>query len=421
MTYGITYPSLNIDFIHNGSHSLSFGIQNTFYNFQPGNLTPTGTQSLQNEISLADEKSLETSLYFSDGFYWKENLFVEAGLRYSLYNRIGAGTVYRYNPNASLEPRNTIDSVMYGKNKIMHKYHGIEPRLSVRYTLTSNSSIKFGYNRIFQYLHLITNTAAITPVDIWQSSNSYFKPQIADQVSFGYYKSYNESMFEAFIEAYYKNIQNILDFKDGSSLILNRKIETALLSGKGIAYGVEISVSKVRGRLQGTMNYTFSRSLRKVDGVYDNEKINQGKFYASNYDQPHVTNLSWRYGISRRHFFSGNFTYHTGRPMSIPRDGYIIDRNSVSDFSERNKYRIPDYHRLDVAFIIEGNHKRKKILDGTWTISFYNVYARRNAYSVFYKEDKRTFKNQTLNGQLVPYKLTVVGTVIPSVSYSFKF
>lgn len=412
MKYGITYPSLNIDFNHNGTHSLSFGIHNTFYNFKPGHIKPSGSQSTQDEISVEDENSLETALYLSDGFYWKENLYLEFGIRYSIYNRLGAGTIYKYQPGTSIDTRNTTDSVHYSAGKIMKTYHGLEPRFSLRYTLGENTSVKLGYNRIFQYLHLITNTAAITPVDIWQSSNTYFKPQIADQISLGYYKTIKDNMYEGFIEAYYKNIQNVLDFKDGATLLLNKKIETALLPGNAIAYGVEVSASKVKGRLQGLVNYTFSRSLRKVNGTLDNEKINDGEFYASNYDQPHVTNLSWRYGISRRHFFSGNFTYHTGRPMSSPRAGYIIDRNVISDFSDRNKFRIPDYHRLDIAFIIEGNHKRKKIMDGTWTISAYNVYARKNAYSVFYRQDETK--------RLVPYKLTVIGTIIPSISYSFK-
>ncbi|HEY0742550.1 MAG TPA: carboxypeptidase-like regulatory domain-containing protein [Chryseosolibacter sp.] len=414
MRYGVTYPSVNFDFNRNGAHALSFGLHNVFYNFNPGHIRPNHAESTQDEIAVADENSLESALYISDEFYWRENIAIEIGLRYSLYNRLGAATVYRYLPGAGLEPRNTIDSVNFKTNKIIKTYHGAEPRLSLRYLASTTASIKVGYNRIFQYLHLITNTAAVTPVDIWQSSNMYFKPQIADQLSVGYYKTVKNNMYEAFVEVYYKNIQNVLEFKDGYNLILNKKIETALIRGKAISYGAEFSLSKVKGRLQGMTNYTYSRSLRKVNGFFDNEKINDGAFYASNYDQPHVANVSWRYGISRRHFFSGNFTYHTGRPMSVPRDGYIIDGNVISDFSERNTFRIPDYHRLDLALIIEGTHKRKKLLDGTWTVSFYNIYSRKNAYSVFYAEDKSS-------GKLVPYKLSVIGTVIPSISYGFTF
>jgi hypothetical protein len=174
-----------------------------------------------------------------------------------------------------------------------------------------------------------------------------------------------------------------------------------------------LSVSKVKGRLLGSVNYTLSRSWRKTQSDFNSEQINDGNSYPSNYDQPHVANLNWRYGISRRIFFSGNFTYHTGRPVSLPTAAYQVDGVSVSNFSNRNEYRIPDYHRLDIAFIIEGNHKRKKLLDGNWVFSFYNVYARKNAYSVFFSDDG--------TGVLKPYKLSIVGTIIPSLSYSFKF
>jgi hypothetical protein len=413
LNYSISYPSLKIDFNYNGSHEFSFGLHNTYYNFNPGKLTPTTRESDARSISMGKEKSLETGLYVSDAFYWKENIFIELGMRYSIFNRFGPGTVYSYAQGAPIERRNIVDSVFYDSGEIIKTYHGIEPRASLRYTFNANSSVKLGYNRIFQYLHLITNTAAITPVDIWQSSNPYFKPQIADQISLGYYRNLHESMFETFVEVYYKHIENILDFKDGANLILNDKLETALLTGKGTSFGAEFSASKIKGRLQGAANYTFSRSQRQVNGISDREKINDGEVYSSNYDQPHVLNINWRYGISRRHFFSGNFTYHTGRPMSLPQSTYQIEGIPVSDFSTRNQYRLPDYHRLDIAFIIEGNHKRKKLWDGTWVISFYNVYGRKNAYSVFFKEDTRGF--------LKPYKLSVVGSVIPSLSYTFKF
>jgi hypothetical protein len=413
LNYSITYPSLKIDFNYNGPHEFSFGIHNTYYNFDPGQLKPTSSESLIRSIDIDNEKSLETALYVSDAFYWKENIFVEAGIRYSIYNRLGPGSVYSYAPGASVEPRNIADSTYYRNGDIMKTYFGLEPRLSIRYTINPNSSVKFGYNRMFQYLHLITNTAAVTPVDIWQSSNSHFKPQLADQVSLGYYRNLKESTYETFVEGYYKKVDNILDFKDGATLILNDKLETALLPGHATSYGVEFSASRIKGRLLGSVNYTFSRSLRQVKGNSEAESVNSGKIYPSNYDQPHVLNLNWRYGISRRHFFSGNFTYHTGRPMSLPLTTYQIDGVPVSDFSERNQYRLPDYHRLDLALIIEGNHKRRKIWDGTWVVSFYNFYGRKNAYSVFFVEDHR--------GYMKPYKLSVVGSIIPSLSYSFKF
>lgn len=414
LSYGVTYPFLKLDFNHDGAvHKLSFGLQSMHYDFEPGSLTPTTSQSTTARINMANERSLETAVYVGDAFQWKERFHVDAGLRLSVFRRMGPGTVYHYAEGQPLETRNIVDSTTYGSGENMKTYVGPEPRLSLRYTLSDDASVKFGYNRMYQYLHLVTNTAAVTPVDIWQSSNEYFKPQIGDQLSIGYYRNLHKHDYEAFVEFFYKTVQNTLDFKDGANLILNKHLETALISGRGESYGAEFSIQKIRGRLLGTLSYTYSRSWRTMNGKFEQEKINGGDPYPSNYDQPHIATLTWRYNISRRHFFAGTFTYHTGRPMSLPEASYVIDGVPAPDFSERNQYRIPDYHRLDLAFIIEGNHKRKKILDGTWVFSFYNVYARENAYSVFFQDDG--------TGQLKPYKLSVIGTIVPSITYNFKF
>ncbi len=238
------------------------------------------------------------------------------------------------------------------------------------------------------------------------------KPQTADQLSIGYFKTLKEKMYETFVEVYYKTIDNLLDFKDGANLILNKQLEADLLGGTGKSYGAEFSIAKNSGRLNGTFNYTYSRSLRQIKGETDEQSVNKGKVYASNFDQPHIVNLSWRYGITKRYFFTGFFTYHTGRPVTIPLSGALIENFTVANFSDRNSHRIPSYHRLDLALIIEGSHKRKKFWDGTWSFSVYNVYARKNAYSVFFKDDGFGF--------LRPYRLAIVGTVLPSISYSFK-
>ncbi|HYG21005.1 MAG TPA: TonB-dependent receptor, partial [Ohtaekwangia sp.] len=413
LAYHITYPSLKIDFNYDGEHKLYFGLHNTLYDFNPGSLKPTHAESAARTIGLPNERSLESALYGGGSFNLSENVLIEAGLRTSLFRRFGPGILYAYASDKPRETGNIVDSTEFSSGENMKTYYGIEPRLSVRYSLSDNASLKLGYNRMFQYIHLVTNTAAVTPVDIWQSGNAYFKPQVADQISVGYYRNLKEDTYEAYTEVFYKHVSNVLDFRDGANLILNRHLETALLPGNSRAYGIEVSVNKVRGRLIGTLNYTFSRSWRRVDGTFQQDKINDGDPYPAHYDQPHVATLNWRYGISRRHFFTGSFTYRTGRPMSLPLSGYKVDGVPVVDFSERNLYRMPDYHRLDIAFVIEGNHKRKKLLDGTWVISFYNAYGRKNAYSVFFKDDGR--------GYITPYKLSVVGSIIPSVSYSFKF
>ncbi len=414
LIYKITYPSLKADFHYqSGRHKLAFGIQSVYYGFNPGTLKPSSSESNIKYIEMAKQQSIETAVHVGDGYTINEKLYLEGGVRFSLFSAMGPGDVNVYTPGLPLESISLIDTLNFSKGKKIKSYTGVEPRLSFRYTVSPSSSIKIGYNRMYQYLHLITNTTAITPVDIWQPSGYYFKPQMADQLSIGYFKNFKEKRYEAFAEVFYKKLTNILDFKDGAQLILNPQLETDLLQGTGRAYGIETSIAKIIGRLTGSINYTYSRSLRTIKGATEEESINKGVEYPSNFDQPHILNLTWKYGISRRYFFTGNFTYRTGRPITTPLSGFSIDNVSVANFSERNQYRIPDYHRLDVAFVMEGNHKRKKFWDGTWILSIYNVYARRNPYTIFFKDNG--------NGILRPYQLSVIGTVLPSLTYSFKF
>lgn len=413
LRYQITYPTMKLDFHWSaGNHKIGFGVQSTYYDFNPGTLTPSGESSNKKFIQMEVQQSLESGIYLADQFDVTKKFHVDLGLRYSIFNALGPATVYTYQPGQPRETLYIADTLNYEKGDKVKSYNNFEPRLSMRYDLPRDASLKFGYNRIYQYLHLVTNTTAITPIDIWQPSGYYFKPQKADQFSLGYYKNFKEKKYEAFVEVYYKDIHNVLEFKDGAQLILNKNIETDLLQGKARAYGVETQVVKLTGNFTGSLSYAFSRSLRTIKGDFDGETINNGNEFPSNFDQPHVVNFNWKYNFSRRHFFTGLFTYRTGRPITLPLTAFSVDNFTASAFSDRNQYRIPDYHRLDIAFVIEGNHKRKKFLDGTWTISVYNVYARRNPYSIFFKEARP--------GILRPYQLSIIGTALPSIAYSFK-
>jgi hypothetical protein len=413
LSYSVFYPSLKLDINKDGIHKQSFGFQSTFYNFKPGDLKPISEQSNSKQITMPDERSIESAIYYSDSFNWKERFNIDAGLRLSLYNRIGPGLVFNYQQGAPLEPRNVVDSTQYGSGEMMKTYGGAEPRLSLRYAISRQSSVKLGYNRILQYIHLVSNTAAVTPVDIWQSSNTYFRPQVADQISLGYFRNSKEGIWQGFVEGFYKYTQNILDFKDGANLILNPKLETALLGGIGTAYGIEFSVSKTKGKLEAEINYTYSRSFRQVNGEFDVEKINNGNRYPSNYDQPHIVNFNWRYSMTRKIFFSGIFTYRTGRPISIPLTAYEISGSPITDFSDRNNYRLADYHRLDLALVIEGDNKKNKHVKGQWAFSIYNVYGRRNPYSAYFVYNK--------GGDVKSYQISLIGVAVPSITYGIKF
>lgn len=413
MIYKIQYPSLNADYVYQKErHRLNVGINGTYYSIQPGEINPDSEQSTTKSITLNSQKSLESALYISEGYDITETLHIDAGFRLSMFTSFGPATIYSYRSGEPLSQSTRTDSIIYTHGSIIKSYIGPEPRLSLRYSLRANSSIKLGYNRIFQYLHLISNSVAVTPIDIWQPSNSYFKPQRGDQISLGYYQNFKDEMFEFSLEGFYKKIANVLDFKDAAQLVLNPNLETALLKGTGKSYGIEAALNKTKGKFSGTLNYTYSRSLRKIAGSTDEESINKGNYYPSNYDQPNVINLNWKHDITRRISFTGNFTYRTGRPITVPYSYAIIENIPVVNFSARNQYRVPDYHRLDLGLVIEGGHKRKKIFDGIWTISVYNAYARKNVYTVFYAQNS--------NGLQSAYKMAIVGTVLPSVSYRFK-
>lgn len=414
LSYSITYPTLKADFTWQPgtAQKFSFGYQTTWYDFDPGRLIP-GAESNTTEIIMPGQQSLEQAVYLSDAVNLGEKFFIEAGIRYSWFSQLGPGSVNLYEPKLPIETINLTGTTDYGKNEKIQNWSGLEPRVSARFSFNDQASVKAGFNRAYQYLHLITNTTAVTPVDVWLPSGTYIRPQYADQLSLGYYKQSPEKKWEGFVEGFYKNMYNVLEFKDGANLILNNKLETDLLQGSGKAYGVEFSVARSAGRLQGTVSYTWSRSLRTVNGPTEREKINKGLEYPSNFDQPHTVTVQWRYGISRRIFFTGNFSFRSGRPVSAPFAGYFVDNISIGNFSERNQFRIPDYHRLDIGMVLEGGHKRNKKISGSWALSVINLYGRKNPYSVF-------FKGQP-NGIFNAYTISVIGTMIPSLSYNFKF
>lgn len=414
LDYQVTYPTLKMDFLYTaGKHRLGFGLQATYNTFSPGILKPTSPESSVKAITMEQQQALESGIYISDNYPITERLILDAGLRFSSFINFGPATVNVYDPPSPVEEQNLVDSVTYGSGEPVTSYSGIEPRAALRFVLDDQSSLKLSYHHIYQYLHLISNTTAVTPVDIWQPSNTFFKPQVSDQFSFGYFRDFKQKMYEAYAEVFYKEMNQVLDFKDGAQLILNKTLEADLLQGKGLAYGIEAYVSKSQGRFTWALSYTYSRSWRTIEGSTAAESINNGEPFPSNFDQPHMLNVAWNYRFSKRWSFTGNFAYRTGRPVTVPVYGFTVDGYGVAYFSGRNQQRIPDYHRLDIAFVIEGNHKLKKPWTGSWIISFLNVYGRRNAYSYFFASE--------VPGQINTYQLSILGTIVPSITYSFKF
>ena len=413
LSYSVKQANIKTDFNYflSSKHTLNFGASTINYRISPGDFQPYGEESLVVPDVLQNEQGEESAIYIGDNFEVTPRLSLYGGLRFSLFQNLGPKDVFTYDPLIPKDENSILDTVQYSSGKKVANYQGPEYRFSARYTLSGNSSVKFGYNKMRQYLQMLSNTAAISPIDIWKLSDSYIKPQIGDQFSIGYYKNF-KSMFETSVEVYYKTMENFLDFKSGAQLILNHHIETDVVNATGKAYGAEFMIKKLSGKLNGWISYTYSRSFLQTKGATASESINQGNWYPSNYDKPNAVNFIGNYKFSRRFSMSLNMTYSTGRPITLPLAKYDLNGAKRLYYSERNQYRIPDYFRTDFALNIEGNHKIKKLAHSSWTVAVYNLTGRQNAYSVYFIS-----QNGTVNG----YKLAIFGSAIPTVTYNFKF
>lgn len=393
------------------NHSLTAGLHNTYYTLNSGELTPMVEGSLE-PVRPTDEHGLESALFIQDKITVTPQLTIDAGLRYSHFARLGPGQVPTYG-EGERTATSVQDTLSFRSGEVIQTYGGLEPRLSLLYKLADDRSFKLGYHRIYQYIHLISNTTAVTPIDTWKLSNQYILPNYSDQLSAAYFAAFRDKAYEASVEVYYKKIQNTLDYKDGASLYLNNQIETELLQGLGRAYGMELLLRKNKGMWNGWLAYTWSRAEVAFNGPSITTRINNGNYFPANFDRPHDVKLFVNGQLTHRISVSGNFTYATGRPITLPENTYVVGGVEVAGFSQRNQYRIPDTHRMDLAITMDGNLRKQKRIDASWTLSVYNLYGRKNPYSVFFRPDGL--------GNINGYRLSVIGRPFFSVTYNFKF
>ena len=403
---------LNLDNKLNDQHKLSYGLSSKLYVTDPGTVKPVGDSSEVEEKSVQREKGLESALYATDLFNVSDKLLLDIGLRYSFYAALGKSTQKVYQEGEPKSENSVKEIRSYTNNEIIKTYGGLEYRISGRYLLGNDLSLKAGFNRTIQYLHLLTTNTTQSPTDIWKLSDLNIAPQRADNFSVGLFKNYGENDFEISIESYYKKMNDLLDYKIGAQLILNDNLETELLQGEGKAYGVELLVKKNKGRLVGYVGYTYSRALIKLDGEIEEEQVNNGDYFSANFDKPHDFSFVGNYRFNKRISASVNVTYQTGRPITYPIGKFVFANEDQVVYSDRNKYRIPDYYRLDLGMNIEGNHKKKKLAHSFVNISVYNVLGRNNPYSVF-------FVNK--NGGIKAYQTSIFSIPIPTITYNFKF
>lgn len=414
LKYNICYKSIKAELLYspNSKHTLDFGPEIIKYTMTPGDYTPLNAESDIKELKLPMEQGVETGLFINDEFVVNNKLTISAGLRYASFFVLGPLKVYDYRTDVSRSVDSRIDSTTYPSNHIVKVYGGPEVRLSARFNVGENNSVKLSYNRIHQFLHMVTNSSAISPTDVWKISDVNIKPLIGDQVTLGYYHNLLSNTIEASVEVYYKKSKDYLDYKSGAELLLNPNLDIDLLSGMGRAYGIEFFLTKKSGKLNGWISYTYSRTELKVDGRFADEKINNGEFYPADYDKPHDFNFVANYRHSRRLSLSNVFTFSTGRPITYPVAKYEFRGKQIMEYSNRNEYRIPDYMRWDLALNIDGSLESKKLAHSSWSLGVYNLLGRKNVYSVFFRT--------TYNG-VKGYQLSVFARPIVNLTYNFKF
>ena len=402
----------NFNYYLSSAHTLEFGLNSIYYKLHPGNYLPLDSQSLVTPDRIPSEQALENALYLSDRYTLSHALSIEGGLRYAEYNELGPQTVNEYSPGL---PRTTDDitgTQSYGNGKIIKTYSGPEYRISARYSFSDSFSIKAGFNTQRQFIHMLSNTTAMAPTDIWQLSDSYIKPQYGDQFSLGLYKNLKSNTIEVSVEVYYRNISHYLDYKSGAVLVMNPHIETDVFNTRGKAYGVELLIKKPTGKLNGWISYTYSRSFSKEDDPLAGELINNGNYYPTSYDIPQDATFVGNYRFTHRVSFSLNATYSTGRPITVPIANFYYAGSERTLYGNRNAYRIPYYFRSDIALNLDGNHKVKQKTHNSWTIGVYNLTGRKNPYSVYFISQ---------NGAVTGYQLSIFGSAIPYINYNIRF
>ena len=394
---------------------LKFGGQSILYTFDPGNAVGV-SEGEERDFSLPQKYAMENAVYVENEIDITTTIKANYGLRLSSFTYLGKGTAYEYADGIPGERRYATSSTEYDDWENIKTYYNFEPRLSLQMQLSSNNSIKASYNRTTQYIHLVSNTTAATPVDVWTPSTNNIRPSTADQVAFGYFQNLNDNAYELSAEVYYKTMNNLVDYIDGADLLLNQFIEGDLIEGEGRAYGIELMAKKTKGKFSGWLSYTLARTERQTPG------INGGEWYASRFDQLHNLSLTGFYEINDRWTTSANFAFNTGSPTTFPTTRYTIQDFVVPHNAneERNNVRLPNYHRLDLSITRKGKIKEGKRWTGDWVFSVYNVYNRKNAFSIFFaQEDGRIPIGSSVNTDA--YRLSVIGSFIPSVSYNFKF
>lgn len=412
LSFDVNQLNLKTDFTYflNSKNNLDFGAGTIRYKLHPGSFVPLNNSQVVPDIVPA-EQAEESAAYIADRYTLSSKFSLNAGIRYSLYSYLGPQDVRLYASGIPKEENSQVGSKTYS-NGVIKTYGGPEYRLALTYTVTPDFSIKVGYNTMYQYIHMLSNTTAMAPTDIWKLSDPNIRPQKGDQISLGFYNNVGAKSIETSVEVYYKHIRDYLDYKSGAVLVLNHHIETDVMSTQGKAYGAEVMIKKTDGKLNGWISYAYSRILLRMNDSTQGKPVNNGQYYPASYDIPNSATVVGNFRINHRFSLSLNVTYATGRPITLPVGRYYYAGSERVLYGNRNEDRIPDYFRSDFSMNIDGNHKIHQKKHISWTVGVYNLTGRRNPYSVFFVSE---------NGNVNGYRLAIFGSAIPFINFNILF
>lgn len=406
----------DLNYFINPKNELEFGYHLTYRRFSPGRITPTSDASIFEPVKIQNDYALDHALYLGNEQKVTDNLTLSYGVRLSIFQNIGESDVYIYEDPKDNIDINRIDTVHYDNFETIKTYINIEPRFSARYLIDAESSVKLSYNRMVQNTHLISSGTVPIPFNTWSPSNYYLKPQLADQVAVGYFRNFRDNTLEFSVESYYKDIDNVTDFADNAQIFFNRDLSTEFRQGDSWSYGLELMLQKKEGKLTGFASYTLSKTQRKVPGV------NLDKPFLANYDRRNVFNIVATYDMNEKWSFGANFTYSTGRPTTVPAGRYEYGGvYQVDLISERNGYLLPDYHRMDISATLTPRKNKERKWKSSWVFSLYNVYSRKNAFTIYTRVKQDDDGNIIGDGKEKEARLISLFPLLPSVTYNIQF
>ena len=405
----------DLSYFINTNNDLSFGYHITGRKFSPGKITPTSSASIFGSVELEKMYALDHAFYVSNQQRLNDKIMLDYGFRLSIFQNLGTSDVIVYSDPKNNAKITRVDTVHYGAWENIKTYVNLEPRISMRYIVGSGQSIKLSYNRMAQNTHLISAGTVPLPFNTWSPSGTYLKPQLADQFAVGYFRNSRNNMYEFSAEAYYKYMQDVTDFADNASIFFNEDLSTEFRQGTAKSYGLEFMVTKKEGKLTGMINYTLSKAERTIDGV------NLGQTFAANYDRRNVVNIQAAYDLNKRWTFGGMFTYSTGRPVTLPTGKFEYQNYNPSVVTERNGYRLPAFHRLDLSATLTPKKNDNRKWQGSWVFSVYNVYNRKNPFTIYTRTAKDKDGNIIGDGTKKEARMIYLFPIFPSVTYNFKF